>query len=803
MIYWYNGAMPAQFLNHSDLNNFILVADSSFSEYLPKKDQVWMLRLDTSDPHPFALSTTYGLQAKSMRLFPNLIIDNKRISKPTDFSQPPCVTFYSPSAVKIKATYQDTLVLYFNCYLPEPDVVMGCFQMKNVGESPFIITTQLAVNLTPMDKGLPSHPEKSGNNCFLVGKTDLLEPVLFMTGGAVGITNPFPALSVQINVQPKGSQEISWALVSKESKTASLEKAKKIIASNWFERLLDHTKKNLSQTIQIKTGNPDWDDAFSLVQVHAKTHLIRCLGEISEFRFIKVRLPDQSIFSENEESRAEQITLLELNHLCQILLPANVCEISWLIKNKLLHFKDQLQNQIKGNTLLQKKSTIPCPLLGSIALEIYQISEDQDFLTQIFPDLSQIFHLWTEDHPAGFNSEDISWDTPERLNCETGLYIFNPWESYGKGLDIKKVESPALYALLYIEAKALYKISRILGESSEQRFFSQWQKNIFKRLEGCWQDDNTIYGYKDIQSHSNPSRQLYFPSPIKEQIVLNKHFTCAQRLQIHIFTSDEHTRACVIHINGISSQGEQIEEIFKSIDILWVLGRAHLTTANLFSEIISIQFEGFKESDQFIIETADYSQLDITCLLPLWGGAGSEKHRQRIASERLNPQDPDLIHGIPEVWQSQQPLPAELPVRVNVLWNTLIIDGLTKESQVEKAATLFSHLMTSIIRGLKIYDGFYPFFDSQTGRPNGQYNGITGFPPIGLFLKIAGVKLFSPNKVALWGHNPFPWPIEVHWQGLSLIRDKLHSTITFPNGESYQHETGKPVLLTSATKTTL
>ena len=789
--------MPALSFNRSDPKNFILVADRFFSDYQPGKDHVWKLRLETSDPHPFTLSTTYGLRAKSMRLFPNFILDNQRISKPTDFSQPPRMTAYTPSFAKIEAVHQDNLAFCFSCYLPEPDILVGYIKIENLGDALVDLTTQLAVNLTPMGNGQPSHPEKSGSNYFLAGKLESLEPVLFMTCGPKGITNPFPALSVQINIQPTESQEISWVLVSKETKTVSLEKAKKIIASDWLKNALDHSMSSASQTIQVKTGDPGWDKAFYLAQVHARTHLVRCQEGKPELDFIRSRLPDQSSLLETGDHNSEKITNLELNHLSQLLLPANVDEMASLVRNKLSRFKNRINSQNNGRDQIKKKSTNPCPMLGSITLEIYEISKDQDFLTQVFPDLYEIFYLWTEDHISVFKGEGISWDTPDRLHCEAGLFIFNLWESYGKGLDIKRVESPALYALLYREAKALYKIARILGESSKQRFFSRWQKDLFKRLEGCWRDEQAIYGYQDLQSHASPSRQLYFPSPVKDKIVLNKHFTEHQRLQIHLTAADEHTRACVVRINGLSPQGEHIQETYRSIDILWVLRRAHLTTENLFSEITSIEFEGLKESDQFILETADYSQHDITCLLPLWAGAGNEIHRQKIASVWLDPQDPDFAHGIPELWQSQQPLPDEVPVRVNVLWNTLIIEGLLKQSQVEKAAALFSNLMTSIIRGLKKYDGFFPFFDSQTGQPAGQYNDITGFPPLGLFLQIAGIKLFSPNQVALWGHNPFPWPIEVYWQGLYIHRDKLRTKINFPNGETYHHESGKPVLLTS------
>jgi hypothetical protein len=68
--------------------------------------------------------------------------------------------------------------------------------------------------------------------------------------------------------------------------------------------------------------------------------------------------------------------------------------------------------------------------------------------------------------------------------------------------------------------------------------------------------------------------------------------------------------------------------------------------------------------------------------------------------------------------------------------------------------------------------------------------------PIRLFLKIAGVKLLSPTKVALWGSNPFLWPIEINWRGLSIWKEQEHTRITFPNGADAEHNSEKTVIIT-------
>jgi len=65
-----------------------------------------------------------------------------------------------------------------------------------------------------------------------------------------------------------------------------------------------------------------------------------------------------------------------------------------------------------------------------------------------------------------------------------------------------------------------------------------------------------------------------------------------------------------------------------------------------------------------------------------------------------------------------------------------------------------------------------------------------------LFLALAGIRVFSPQKVAVWGKNPFPWPVEVHWQGLSIRREEDTTLVIFPDGSRYQRSTQKPQILT-------
>ncbi len=116
--------------------------------------------------------------------------------------------------------------------------------------------------------------------------------------------------------------------------------------------------------------------------------------------------------------------------------------------------------------------------------------------------------------------------------------------------------------------------------------------------------------------------------------------------------------------------------------------------------------------------------------------------------------------------------------------------------KVEESAALYSRLMSTIVGALSDFHGFFPYHNTSIGLPSGTSNVIAGLAPLRLFLDIAGIRLFSPNRVALWRCSPFPWPIEIQWQGLSLRKEGTHSQITFPDSTHFETDSTEAVMIT-------
>lgn len=777
---------------------FIMASDGETSVFNPDNDQIWAVSLDYSDASPFQLTTTYQLRARSMRLFPNIIVGHRRLTHPDEFTLQPTVTGYTPSSIELKYAFKNGLHAQFSSFVAAQDLLAGTITLHNSGHEPIAVDCELAAILIPMGKGIPTHPEKTNGNQILCGNTEQIFPVLFMSGGPVATINPYPALCSAFQLDPGQSDHRQWALASKTSQEASLSAAREFVSPDWLQVVKARNIAHASRMIYVNTSNPDWDTAFTLAQINALTHLINPDPKLHQISFIRTRLSDQRVPTEDHNAGLNDLTLLDVLHLFQVLLPSHPEHLTRLVEQYLKQVDDQgcLPSSIYWG--FSGKQINECPLLAQLCLKLYEINRDADFLVKAFPALQRFFDVgWLGQVDP--NLEFLPhWATPAQLQLESGLFNFDIWEETGNGVDICTADSPALAAMLIREATAMEKITHILGDRSARTRYRKTSKKIQEKVLSMFDSERQIFSYHDRQSHFAPTRELYYPGRVQPTLNINKHFIQPQRLHLKLLSSARYDRTCWVRIEGEDVNGEKIVDQRQASDLPWAAGHTHLTTHHLYSVLHSVGFEGFHQIDRFLIETADYTQADISCLLPVWSGGLQKEQTTAIHATLLDCPDIDLTAGIPETWRGVRPLPERLHQHTNILWNTLIIEGLANEGHTEEAMGLFTSLMTTIVQGLKNYNGFYPTYDIDSGLPQGQANAIHGLAPLGLCLQIAGIKLLSPNRVAVWGSNPFPWPIEVRWQGLWLSKESSQTQIIFPDGTHYQGQGENPLVITSS-----
>jgi hypothetical protein len=92
--------------------------------------------------------------------------------------------------------------------------------------------------------------------------------------------------------------------------------------------------------------------------------------------------------------------------------------------------------------------------------------------------------------------------------------------------------------------------------------------------------------------------------------------------------------------------------------------------------------------------------------------------------------------------------------------------------------------MKPVIRSLQKELTSNHSYHSEIGTPLGTQNSLASLVPIGLFLKILGVKIITPYIVEIFGYNPFPWPVTVKYQGLTITKQERKTVIIFPDGQN-------------------
>ena len=126
------------------------------------------------------------------------------------------------------------------------------------------------------------------------------------------------------------------------------------------------------------------------------------------------------------------------------------------------------------------------------------------------------------------------------------------------------------------------------------------------------------------------------------------------------------------------------------------------------------------------------------------------------------------------------------PVRLslNPKRNLFVCEGLLRYGFRSDAARIVAHIMTAIVQNLKQNQSFFVRYHAERGNGIGERNALMGLAPVGLFMKVLGVEIFSSKCVKVAGENPFPWDVTISYKGLKVVRGMNKTEVIFQNGKS-------------------
>jgi hypothetical protein len=765
-----------------------LAADSRLGRTDYADDQIWELTISGGEPPALTVQTTYGLRARSLKVFPRFIENEQTRTDPESFARPVVVRHFYPNFIEATFAPFNGIEAAAEYWAASSQVLAGRVRLSNNGDSRRSLRMELAAVLNPYgENGQRMAPDEIELAPVLSGATEGLKPVLFLTGGPQGGAGSYPALTLALDLEPGENRQVIWAIAARGDREESFKLARQTAARNWDAERARLELVNAGQ-VEIHTGDPDWDAAFAFAQKTAHSLLLSATNALPKPSFVCLRQPDQGFSSRGDGRDYTQFwngqSALDSYFLAGLLLPDSPEAIEGLIDNFLSTQQEDGVVDWKPGLGGQRSQLLATPLLVSTAWQIYQASERADFLEKVFPGLLHYIKAWLS--PRQDRDED---GVPEWAHVIQSGYDDNPlfasWHPGGQGAEISSAESPALCAFLYREIKTLVQIAHLLKHVEEIPFLEAAGEILRTSTEVAWDGKNATYQYWDRDSHFCTAGIHLGSREGPGEIEINEDFAQPVRVLVKVKALQESTRRVTIFVHGVSPAGQHLVERIPPERFTWYMGTGGATGERVYSCIEKIEIQGLDAGDSIDLRSVGYAGSDHTLLLPLWAGIPTAERLKALVKKTItSPKRFWQPYGIPASSRKPGKNDDHTGQEIHIEWNTMIGEGLANSGHRKEAAQLVTRLMKAVVKSLKQDGGFRRYYSAQTGQGIGEKNALEGLAPLGLFLETLGVRLISPTRVALSGSNPFPWPVTVKYRGLSVFRQSDKTMVIFPGGQT-------------------
>ena len=780
-------------LGPGDPLNLTLAADFRLCTPDYTNDHIWELETGGGDPPALALHTTYGLRARAMRIFPRFTLGGQTAADPSAFPLPPRLRRFYPNQLLLDFSPLPNLDVVAEYWVPESHAVAGRLTITNRRGEPISLLLELCGQLVPLE-GLSMAPAPLQSVNVLAGTTGDLAPVIFMTGGPQAGPGPYPALTLDLALAAGGARTLTWAQAALSKHIDSFELARRTTACAWEAEWARVEMVNAAQTVEVRTGDPDWDAAFAFGQKAAFSLFLRPTEHLPHASFVLARQPDHGYSPRGDGSDYSHLwdgqPPLEALYLASN-LPGAPDLAEGLTRNFLSTQAEDGSVDWKPGLAGQRGRWLAIPLLASLAWQTFQRSRNLNFLREIQADLSAFGRAWFRENRDQDGDGFPEWDHPLQTGFEDQP-AFTIWLSHGQGADIGTAESPALAALLCREISSQAHIAEALNQPSVRELLELEAGRLRGAVEECWDAEAAFYHLRDRDSHRSPAYRLLGKLRGPGTLDFNQTFRQPVRLLIRLDFRGEATRRPEIVVKGSRETAPQKERL-ERMDFQWGAGTAVATTRYVYAGLEAIELAGLEKRDLISVSVMDFAREDVTLFLPLWAGIPSPRRARTLVSRTLFGAErfgrPFGIPACPSVpgqvgRRAADPETEAACHAVHLPWNALICEGLLGYGFREEAAQLTARLMGAVIKNLRQQRAFYRAYHAETGAGVGERNPVQGLAPLGLFLAVLGVEIQSPRRVTLHGKNPFPWTVVVQYRGLKVARQAEQTLIVFPNGQS-------------------
>jgi hypothetical protein len=774
-------------LTPGDPLHLTLAADARLCKPDYVNDHIWEVQFGAADPAAVSLYTTFGLRARSMRIFLRFTEGSSIITDPNTFITKPSLRRFHPNFLTLDFVPFENLQVSTDFWVPESHAVTGRISLTNKSNAVRQIKLEVCALLNPLD-GQSIIPTQQQLVNILAGQTSGIAPVLFMTGGPKHGPGPYPSLLLDLELGPGATRTLAFAEAALDTIPEAFELARKTAARTWEAERTRIEMLQASEELDIQTGDPDWDAALSFSQKAAHALFFNGNDHLPNPSFVYARHIDSGFSRKGDGTDYAPSwngqAPIESYYIASILQGA-----PQVTKNLILNFLST-QNEDgevdgKPGIAAQRGKLLAAPLLASLTWKYYQATHDEDFLADVFPRLVKFFWSWFSSAHDRNRDGAPEWDHLLQTGFDDNP-IFDVWHPWSQGLDISLVHSPSLEAMLYREARSIAKIANILGKPEEETgmIYAQAEK-IRESIEASWNPNQSFYSYRDRETGLVSTGKVIAKKKGDGNMRPKFESEKGVRLLIEIKTKNPAARRPEVEISEYFTKTKGEVEMILGHQFQWRTGGLVATSQKIYSRIGRVNVQGLDEKDTVNVRTIDTTGEDITLALPMWAQIPDKQKAHALIGRNIMTADRfDRPFGLPSLPASPDPEADAVSMSVHFPWNQLIGEGLLANGFRAEATRLTAHMMNAVIQNLKQNHSFYQRYHAETGAGIGERNALQGFAPVGLFMQTLGVTILSSTRVRLEGKNLYPWPVTIKYKGLTIVRSMEQTTVTFINGES-------------------
>jgi hypothetical protein len=362
---------------------------------------------------------------------------------------------------------------------------------------------------------------------------------------------------------------------------------------------------------------------------------------------------------------------------------------------------------------------------------------------------------------------------------------FEDWPAYdrahywGQGLDIALAETPDLTSYLYREISALIEMGRALGQTEHDQDLGSQLLLLKEAIERTWSDKESCYLSQDRDLDRTVIGSRLGTGQGAFEIEVGQEFDPHIRVLVRVRGGEQERREIKVVVYGKSAGSRKRKHELIGSGFQWVEELGTAATADTFARIEKVVVSGLSSEAKTELRIADYSRPDHTGLLPLWAGVPERKRADQLIKQNLkNERRYWREFGIPG-WPADGLAYRNASVQIRP--NLMIGEGLVDQGYLKEAADLVSRLMSACIHTLHEDRAFRESYHPDQPGGVGKSGHSSGVAPLSLFLYVLGVRLISPRKIALRGHNPFPWPLRLRYRGIEILWNNDSALVRFPD----------------------